>query len=398
MRLSPMLPARLRVDLHRAAATLRSLRRTARRPVYAARHSQEQLEAFRRDAERARAALRDVDDAAGVATLTVRAVHHPIPDAVTIAFDRPPGERWDFVPGQHVTLRVAVDGDVHRRPYSLCSDPADADTLAVTVKRVAGGLVSNHLVDHVRAGQRVDVLGPHGRFGTAPDPARARRVILVAGGSGITPLMSIARALLRAEPASMVELIYANRGWRSIIFRSELAALASASSRLAVRHVLERPSRRLACETGRLEGEVLTRVLPLDGDEYYVCGPAPMMASVCSALSDAGVPDAHVHVERFTSAARTMAPASGAVWSVTFARSGRMVQVNDDQTLLEAAAEAGLFLPRSCSMGGCGACAQRLVSGDVAMDEPNCLTAAERGEGAVLCCVGRPRGPVVIDA
>ncbi len=400
MRLSPLLPTRLRVDLYRVASTLRHLREgRPARPVFASRHTRDELEQRLARAVEAREAMRFASDDVGVAPLVVRDVRRTTPDAATIIFDRPDGDRWAFRPGQHLTLRVEVDGVILRRPYSLCSDPADPDALAVTVKRVPGGRASTWLVDHVAPGDVIDVLGPHGRFGTAPDPDRARHVVLVAGGSGITPLLSIARALLRGEPASTVDLVYANRGYRSIILRDDLLALAAQHDRLRITWVLERASKRLDAHLGRLEGEVLATALPCDERaEYYVCGPAPMMDAVCGALDGAGVPADAVHVERFTSATRASEPATGAVWSVTFARSGKLVQIDDDRTLLDAASAAGVALPYSCTMGGCGACAQTVVSGDVAVDEPNCLTDAERKAGVVLCCVGRPRGPVVLDA
>ena len=367
------------------------------RPVAQTLHTPEQLDAFTQEARQAREAR--MSRAGEV--LTVCEVRRPTADAVTIVFENPRDAPLVYRPGQFVTLVVAPDGEEVRRAYSMCSDPTGSnETLAVTVKRVEGGLVSNWLNAGVAVGDRIQVLGPSGEFGTTPEATRSRRVVLVAGGSGITPLFSVAQALLRGEPRSAVELVYANRSAQAVIFAEELEALEAAhAGRLRVTHVWEEAPEGWGGLVGRLSGELLERALPVDAEaEYYVCGPGPMMDGVTAFLGAAGVPEVQVRLERFTAGRGARSGARGLVHPVRFARSGRLVQVPDDQTLLEAGRAAGLPLDSSCTMGGCAACKLTVLEGEVEHEEPNCLKASEAARGACLACVARPRSALVIDA
>jgi ferredoxin-NADP reductase len=301
--------------------------------------------------------------------------------------------------GQHLTLLVEAGGTTHRRCYSFSSSPAAGGAPAITVKRMADGTVSRHLHDEVRAGDTLTALEPTGEFTLATDPAAARHLVLVAGGVGITPLISIAETVLRAEPASRVTLLCGNRCEAEIVFRQRLESLAQEfSPRLAVRHALDDAPAGWPGLHGALDGaRVLEALGGAAADAYYVCGPEPMMQSVCAALAEAGVPRGQLHTERFAyaSAATTRIPEHAA--EITFAKSGRRVTARPGQTILQAGLEAGLDLPYSCTMGGCGACKVRRSDGAVVMSEPNCLRDAEREAGFVLACCSYADTPVVIE-
>jgi ferredoxin-NADP reductase len=269
--------------------------------------------------------------------------------------------------------------------------------------------VSRHLVGHAHEGDAIDVLGPSGAF--TPAPARgARLLVLVGGGSGITPLSSIARTLLASEPETRIALVYGNVALEDVIFKESLDALAGehpgAPHRFRVRHVLEQPPPGWTGGTGRLDGAALARELDalddpdLPGAEYFLCGPAPMMAANRACLEQRGVAPSRIREERFVSAhAVPGAPASTKAHEVTLRMRGgeRRVIVGGGRTILETALDAAVDMPFSCAVGGCGTCRVRLAAGSVAMDEPNCLSADERAAGYVLACVSRPTSPCTLE-
>jgi ferredoxin-NADP reductase len=301
--------------------------------------------------------------------------------------------------GQHLTLLVDVGGTTHRRCYSFSTSPLAAGLPAITVKRVADGAVSRHLHEHVQSGATLTALVPTGEFTLDTDPAAARHVVMVAGGVGITPLVSLAETVLRAEPASRVTLLTGNRSEDEIIFRTRLDALASEfHPRLVVHHALDDAPAGWTGLTGALDGpQVLRAVGNERADAWFVCGPEPMMQGVCESLASAGVSRERVHTERFAyaSAATTRIPDHAA--ELRFAKSGRRVTARAGQTLLQAGLEAGIDLPSSCTMGGCGACKVRKLEGSVVMSEPNCLSEAEREAGWVLACCAYADTNVVLE-
>ncbi len=337
--------------------------------------------------------------------LIVRALHRETQDALTIVLADPTGEPVRFVPGQFLTLLVTVAGETHRRAYSICSALDDAATVAVTVKRIAGGRVSTHLHERLAVGDVLPVLGPSGDFTVAPDPAARRALVLIAGGSGITPIMAITRAVLAREPDSQVTLIFGNRTASDIIFLPDLDALqAQHGARLVVRHVLERGEPDTLATIGRLDRVTVAAELDavadrVDADSHvYVCGPAPAMAEVREALAARGVPASRIHEERFATAERAGGPR--AAQRLILARAGGAsvdVVVPPGGTILDAGLAAGVTMDFSCAMGGCGACAVQLTAGEVDLDEPNCLSPEERARGRILACVARPRTACTVE-
>jgi ring-1,2-phenylacetyl-CoA epoxidase subunit PaaE len=328
-------------------------------------------------------------------------------DAVSIYVTEADGSALEFRPGQFLSVDVTVDGERLRRAYSLAS-PCLPDVPAhVTVKRIETGRVSNYLNDTVREGDELQVLGPSGTFTIEPRQVNERQLIMVAGGVGITPIMSILESALRLESGSRVTLIYGNRGWDDVIFRDRLAALRDEfADRLVVDHVLESPPKSWSGGEGLLDGgtlEARMQALGIEDDgliRYFVCGPTPMMEAAHEALLQRRVDANRIAEERFTSPEAPSAHVSSdKTERVVISKAGHEhgIQVEPGQTILEAALAAGIDMPFSCAMGGCGACRVHRTEGDVQMEEPNCLSRAEREQGYVLTCVGRPLTPAKID-
>jgi ferredoxin-NADP reductase len=334
-------------------------------------------------------------------TLRVAEVVQETPSTRTFVLAAPDGgtPALDYRAGQHLTLVVDADGAIQRRCYSFSSSPLAGGLPAITVKRMADGRVSKHLHDRVHAGDTLSVLEPTGDFTLATDPALSRHVVMVAGGVGITPLVSLAETVLRAEPASRVTLLTGNRREDEIVFRQRLAALESEfSPRLVVRHALDEAPAGWTGLRGVLDGPQVLRVVGDEpADAWFVCGPEPMMRSVCASLAEAGVSRERIRTERFAyaSAVATRIPDHAA--ELYFATSGQRVTTRAGQTLLQAGLEAGIALPSSCTIGGCGACKVRKLEGSVVMSEPNCLSEAEREAGYVLACCAYADTNLVIE-
>lgn len=321
-------------------------------------------------------------------------------DAVSIYLTEADGSSLEFRPGQFLSVDVTIDGERLRRAYSFASACLPDVPVHVTVKRIENGRVSNHLNDTVQEGQELEVLGPSGNFTLEPRAVNERHLVMVAGGSGITPIMSILETVLRLEGGSRVTLVYGNRGWDDVIFRDRLAALHDEfGERLVVDHVLGQPPPNWSGGRGLLTGDVLeTRFKALDIQDdglirYFLCGPTPMMEAAHEALRQRGVHANRIAAERFNSHETHSGDAgSDKTELVVISKAGHDhgVQVEPGQTILEAALAAGIDMPFSCAMGGCGTCRVHRAEGEVRMEEPNCLSRAEREQGYVLTCVGRP--------
>lgn len=335
--------------------------------------------------------------------LRVAALRREGPDAVVFTLEDPTGARVQSHPGQFLTLLVNVGGEEHRRAYSLCGPPG---VVSLCVRRVPGGRVSTHLVSNLREGQALWTLGPSGTFGLRPDPQARRSLLLVSGGSGVTPNLAIAWAVLETEPHSEVCFVLGDRSLDTALLRPELEALARLHpQRLRVLRSLEAPApghlhgRLDAAGFGAaLEAAWGAAALPA-GLEAFVCGPEPMMEAAVAVLRARGLPPGRVHLERFTAGARLREddPRLRQSWPARLRLGGRehAFTVRPGSTLLEAALAAGVEAPYSCAMGGCGACRLTLRSGEVAHREPNSLDPDE--PGAALTCCAYPLGPVELE-
>lgn len=333
--------------------------------------------------------------------LAVAAVEPLTDDAVAITFDVPDtlSEVFAFRPGQHLTLRRVMDGEDVRRTYSVCAS-ALTGPLRVAVKRFDGGVFSNWVLDHLRPGDQVEVLAPAGRFGPHVSPARNRRYGLIAAGSGITPVLSIAATVLDVEAASEVVLLFGNRTTRDVMFLEELSDLKDRHpTRLQVVHVMSREEQESELVSGRLDpdrlGRILDALVPVDGiDEWYLCGPFGMVTQARELLLARGASE--VHVELFHAEAPPPRPrhAPGEVGQATVVallhgRSSTFTMDRDDK-VLDALLDVRADAPYACRGGVCGTCRARVVAGAVEMDVNYALEPDELAAGVVLTCQSHP--------
>ncbi|HJL15285.1 MAG TPA: ferredoxin--NADP reductase [Sandaracinaceae bacterium LLY-WYZ-13_1] len=328
------------------------------------------------------------------------------PDAVSIELVELDGSPLSFEAGQFLSFHLEVDGEPLRRAYSLSTSPLDGPGGCITVKRVSNGRASNWIHDHLAEGAELEVLGPSGSF-VAPAETAPAHLVLVAGGSGITPVISIAETVLRSRPELTVSLVYGNRRREDVIFHDRLAELAERfGDRLRVEHVLEEPPEGWTGPRGRLDADQLAAwldTLPTDPPAlYYLCGPGPMMDAARETLLGRGVSEEAIREERFNSPqdvdeATEDLPSEAVTVQLKVKGRDHLVRVEPGQTLLEAGLAAGAALPFSCAMGGCAACKGKLTGGSVKMEEPNCLSAKERDAGWVLTCCSRPLGAARVE-
>jgi ring-1,2-phenylacetyl-CoA epoxidase subunit PaaE len=337
--------------------------------------------------------------------LKVKNIVQETRDAISIVFEQPV-TKISYRSGQFLTLIVPVGGKEIRRAYSLCSSPFADEDLAVSVKRVEGGSMSNWLPDNLKVGDKVKIMAPTGQFTTEYNKDQKRHLIMFAGGSGITPMMSLIKSLLIQEPDSIVSLIYCNRNIESIIFKDTLTGLEEKyEGRLHVIHILDEAPMNWQGYSGLLNREMLTKLferIPNWGNEkstYLMCGPEGMMKNVESLLSDSKIPKEKIFKESFVAPTidkeqkKEAAPTSeNKAREVTIRYDGQeyKVLVQPNRAILETALDMGIDLPYSCQSGLCTACRGKALSGKVKLDEEEGLSQSERAEGYVLTCVGHP--------
>jgi len=341
--------------------------------------------------------------------LRVRSVRPESDEALVVAFDVPSelAEQFRFTHGQHLTLRRTIGGNEERRSYSICAAPAEG-VLQVGIRRVAGGVFSSWLHESVKPGDTLEVMTPEGRFFVPLDPTATRHYLGIAGGSGITPILSIMKAVLGAEPKSRFTLIYGNRRQRSTMFAEELEDLKNRYlSRLVLHMVFSQEATDLPLYNGRIDrakiGEFLgTLVDPRGIDHAFVCGPHGVNDEAEAALLAAGLAPERIHVERFgipdesgpgKRAVQPPREGDAADARVTIVRDGiaREIEFHAEQgNVLDAAAAAGLEVPFSCKSGVCCTCRAKLLEGEVRMERNFALEKHEVAAGFVLTCQSHP--------
>jgi ring-1,2-phenylacetyl-CoA epoxidase subunit PaaE len=341
--------------------------------------------------------------------LEIAEIRRETPEAVSIAFAVPPAlaEAYRFDQGQHVTVKLPLDGEEVRRSYSICSGIDDGE-LRIAVKRQEGGLFSGFANERLRPGDTLEVMTPTGHFTAPLDPAAARLYLGIAAGSGITPLISIIKTVLAREGRSRFVLLYGNRTTQSILFREALEELKDRFlDRLSVTHVLSREAQDVAALSGRIDAEKLALflggALPVAAiDHAFLCGPAALLATAEATLLAAGLPATRLHLERFTvdgapAPRRPPAREPGAKRDIIAEAEAVLdgirhrFTIGAEETVIEAALAAGLELPYSCRGGMCCTCRARLVEGKVAMDRNYSLERWELAAGYVLTCQSRPK-------
>jgi ring-1,2-phenylacetyl-CoA epoxidase subunit PaaE len=342
--------------------------------------------------------------------LRVRRIEPDTSEAVIVTFEVPTELRdvFGFTQGQYLTLRREVDGQDLRRSYSICAGVDDGE-LRVGVRKVNGGVFSNWINEHLKHGDTIHVMAPQGRFFVPIDREAQRHYVGIAGGSGITPILSIMKTVLGREPRSRFTLIYGNRALKSTMFKEEIEDLKNKYlTRVVLHHVFSDEHTDAQINHGLMNrdkiGEFLRALVPAHSISHaFVCGPYQMNDEAEAALLDAGVAEDRIHIERFgiaPQAAQAVGavihqaqPGDAEIAKVTIVRDGlrREIEFRKDQpSILDCASAAGLEVPFSCTSGVCGTCRAKLVEGTVRMERNFALDKKEVEAGYVLTCQAHP--------
>lgn len=345
--------------------------------------------------------------------LSIKRINQETEDCISVSFGVPKEliPTFFFTQGQYLTLRAEIEGEEVRRSYSLCSSPLDGE-LQVAIKRIPDGKFSSYAHEVLQEGDILDVMPPMGNFFTKLSSEQSKHYVAFAAGSGITPILSIMKTVLRTEPESRFSLFFGNKHVRSIIFREEIEGLKNKYlNRLQVHHFLTREQLDVPLFNGRFSEEklktILNTLLSVDSvDEWFLCGPEEMILNVSGILQEKGVSNSHIHKELFVAStpkisklAKKERPAVDSC-DVVIRDGGKQFQFdwNAAQTdnLLDAALGYGADLPYACKGGVCCTCKAKLIEGEVEMEVNYALEPEEVEAGYILTCQARPLSDKVL--
>ncbi len=352
-------------------------------------------------------------------SLKVKDIRRETADAVSVAFDIPPTLQipYQYKQGQYITLKLTVNGEEIRRSYSICTSPHSENELRVAIKEVKGGRASTFINKTLKVGDVIEVMTPMGNFYTSLSGGHKKNYILFAGGSGITPMMSILKSTLYIEKQSTITLIYANKNEDSTIFKKEIDELELKQPNLRVVYVFDAPQQKVQeLQTGIITAEKAKKLIENFGataDEYFICGPGPMMENVKSALVGLKVPSEKIHIEYFNAvveavnkaenlpdgkAGNSSAKVNAKIKVIQYGIETEFNLKTEGSSILDAAIDAGVDAPFSCKGAVCCTCRAKVLEGKVKMDANFALTESEVEQGYILTCQAHPlTESVVVD-
>ncbi len=345
-------------------------------------------------------------------TLTVKKITRETEDCVSIVLDVPQNlqKEFAFTQGQNITLKTTIKGEELRRPYSICAAPFENE-LKIAVKKVNGGKFSTFANEQLQQGDTMQVMPPTGKFNTALHAENKKQYVAFAAGSGITPIISIIKAVLETELDSCFTLVYSNRSKRSIVFFEELQSLKNKYlQRFNFIHLFSREKTEASINSGRISVEKLKALSLLidykNTDEFFICGPEQMIFCVKDFLLANDIPAKKIHFELFTipgqkgsSVQKKVTTDTGLKSIVNIKLDGRTsafkLDFNGD-SILDAALKQGADLPFACKGGVCATCRAKLLQGEVAMDVNYALEPEEVAQGFILTCQSHPLTATVL--
>lgn len=336
----------------------------------------------------------------GLYLLTVSDIRKEANEAFTIEFVNVPSVFRDYSAGQHLTIKVNRHGEILYRTFSISSVPNAGNSLTLTIKKIKDGKVTNYLADSLRVGDTLEVTAPSGQFFINPEPANQKHYVMIAGGSGITPIYSMIGAILKFEPKSKITLLYANRNLNSIIFKEKLEQWTTEfSTQLEVKHFLseeENPKKAIKGYITRISLEEMLKQYGKSKLDFYLCGPEIMTNKLLDDLASLGVAKDKIHRELFLITTQTQesasqkAQVSAKVLSKTY-----QFETQDGKTILQSGIEQNVPLPFSCQNGLCGICKMKCIQGRVIMKSNQVLTEQDLKDGYILTCQSLPQTPTI---
>lgn len=339
--------------------------------------------------------------------LSIKNINKETDSCVTVSFEIPQDlkDTFSFVAGQYITLKASINGKEIRRDYSLCSSPK-SDVFKVAIKEVEGGTFSKYANNTLKVGDVLEVATPNGRFVFEPNNSSSRTIAAFAAGSGITPIMSIAKTILEEESQSNFILVYGNKTRKDTIFYNEILALKTKyQNRFDVQFVFSQTDEDNAL-FGRIEKSTVNYIVKNKNkgttiDAFYLCGPEEMITTVSDVLKENNVNETKIYFELFT----VSKPPEAETTSTADGNTKITVIVDDEETtftmsrkktILEVALNNEIDAPYSCQGGICSSCIARITEGKATMRQNNILTDGELAEGLILTCQAQPTTPTIV--